>query len=405
MASVQPKILTPLLIMQILEEYSDEDHPLTREEIERLLDEKYGITMERKAFFRHMENLINLKSLDEESGKIVRTTVSVEYPEKATFAAFYLTERKLNDHELQIIIDMLAGSPYLSQKHTQELTKYLASLSNRYFRKKMEAYPFIGQGAKTENEQLSLNLETIDDAIAKYKQISFDILCVNSRGKQEISDRPREVCTPIRYFVKDRNYYLLAAKPADEKLLIKGSSIKKGGLQLEAYALSDIVEMEILKTPALDYRSLPEFKQGMDWQKLLREHPTMQWLWWKPELCTFLCYRKMIEEIKKHFGGDIRIRQLNDEEFEKASQIIGGEVERDSLVEVSVITDRYAAAEFARSYRFGLWVISPKPARGIVRSLDLAQLEYYDKLEQSYITGPKFVPLNLSYNPPETQEP
>ena len=58
MPSSQPKTLAPLLIMQILEEYSDEDHPLTREEIERLLDEKYDITMERKAFFRHMENLI-----------------------------------------------------------------------------------------------------------------------------------------------------------------------------------------------------------------------------------------------------------------------------------------------------------------------------------------------------------
>ena len=55
MRKIQSKTLTPLLMLRILEEYSDEKHPLTREEIERILDEEYGITMERKAFFRHID--------------------------------------------------------------------------------------------------------------------------------------------------------------------------------------------------------------------------------------------------------------------------------------------------------------------------------------------------------------
>jgi hypothetical protein len=308
--------------LRILEEYSDEQHPLTREEIERLLDEKYGITMERKAFFRHMDDLIKLKELDDEPGEIVRTTVTVKRPEKATYAAFYLIDRKLNDHELRIIIDALAGSPYLSQKHTKELTGYLASLSSRYFRKEMETYPFIGQGVKTGNKKLSSNLEVIDEAITEHKQISFDILSVNSQGEQEISDRPKEVCTPIRYFVKDRNYYLVAAKTVDADLLqYKSLGFKEGDLQLEAYVLSNVANVEMLDLPAHDYRSLPEFRQGMDWQKLLREHPSMKLLWYKPELCTFLCKRDKIEEIKAHFGGDLRIRKLSDAEFEKASKI------------------------------------------------------------------------------------
>ncbi len=399
MASLQPKTLAPLLMLRILEEYSDEKHPLTREEIERILDEKYGITMERKAFFRHMDDLIRLMASNDEPGEIVRTTVTLR-PEKVTYAAFYLRDRKLNDHELRIIIDALAGSPYLSQKHTKELTGYLASLSSRYFQKKMESYPFIGQGVKTGNKKLSHNLEAIDEAIAEHKQISFDILCVNSHGEQEISDQPKVVCTPIRYFVKDRNYYLVAAKTVDAELLkYKTFSFKEGDLQLEAYVLSDVANVEKLDLPAHDYRSLPEFRQGMDWQKLLREHPSMKLLWFKPELCTFLCARDKIEDIKAHFGDDLRIRQLNDAEFEKVSEIFHKKVARDSLVEVSVITDRYEAATFAATYHFGLWVISPKPARAIVRSLSVTLLERYDRLEQHYITGPKLPPLNLSYTP------
>ena len=403
MPSSQPKTLAPLLIMQILEEYSDEDHPLTREEIERLLDEKYGITMERKAFFRHMENLIQLKKADGESGEIVRTTVTID---DIKYAAFYLTDRKINDHELRIIIDALAGSSSLSQKQTKELTGYLASLSSRYFQKKMETYPYIGQSVKTENTEISHYLEVINEAIAENKQISFDILCVNTRGEQEISDRPKEVCTPIRYFVKDHNYYLVAVKAVEAELLkSKSFGFKDGDLHLEAYALSDVANVEKLDMLAYDYKSMPEYRHGIDWQKLLREHPSMKLLWYKPELCTFLCARDKIDDIKTHFGGELRIRQLNDTEFEKASKITNKKIARDALVEVSVFTDRYEAALFALSCPFGLWVVSPKPARAIVRSLSTFRLERYDLLEQHYVTGPKLSPLNLSYTPVnETQE-
>lgn len=400
MGSSQPKTLTPLLIMQILEEYSDEEHPLTREEIERLLDEKYGITMERKAFFRYMDDLINLKKATSEPGEIVRTTVTVKQPKKITYSAFYLKSRKLNDNELRIIIDAISGSPYLSQKQTEELKGYLASISSRYFQSKMKAYQAVGRSAKTENEELSLNLEVIDEAIAENKQISFDILRLNSRGQQVVSDRPQEVCTPIRYFVKDRNYYLVAVKTVGADLLgSKTFGFKEGDLHLEAYALSNVANVDKLDLPAHDYRSMPEFRQGMDWQKLWREHPSMKLLWYKPELCTFLCTRDKIEDIRAYFGGDLRIRQLNDTEFEKASKITNKKIARDALVEVSVITDRYEAALFALNFPFGLWVISPKPARAIVRSTSAFRLERYDFLEQNYVTGPKLPPLNLSYTP------
>ena len=402
MAHLQPKTLTPLLMLRILEEYSDEQHPLTREEIERLLDEKYGITMERKAFFRHIKSL---QGLTDEGIYVYRTTVKSKDPEEAKCAGFYLGDRKFNELELRIIIDALSGSHYLSQKETEDLVKQLAGLGSRYFQSKMNAYQFIGRGGKTENRNLMLDLETIDEAISEAKQISFDTLCINSRGEQVVSDRPKVVCTPIRYFVKDRNYYLIAAKTVDTDLLqYKSFGFKEGYLQLEAYILSNITKVEKLDLPAQDYRSLPEFRQGMDWQKFLREHPTMHLLWYKPELCIFLCLRNRIEDIKTHFGDDLRIRKLNDEEFEKVREIFHEKIARDSLIEVSVITDRYEAAEFAATYHFGLWVISPRPARAIARSLATNQLKRYNALEQHYITSKKLPLLNITETPFEAED-
>ena len=402
MAQLQPKTLTPLLMLRILEEYSDEQHPLTREQIERMLDEKYGITMERKAFFRHMKSL---QGLTEEGIYIYRTTVTAKDPDEAKCAGFYLGDRRFNELELRIIIDALAGSHYLSQKETEDLVRQLAGLGSRHFQRKMKAYQFIGRGGKTENRNLMLDLETIDEAISEAKQISFDTLLVNSRGKQVLSGRPKVVCTPIRYFVKDRNYYLVAAKTVDPDLLqYESFGFQEGDLQLEAYILSNVSNVEKLELPAQDYHSLPEFRQGMDWQKFLREHPTMELLWYKPELCTFICCRDFIENFRTRYGEEIRVRQLNDAEYEKINKILHGKVPRNSMVEVSVITDRYDAAEFARLHPFNLWVISPRPARAIARSTSVMQLKRYNELEQHYVTGKKLPLLNISEEPLENEE-
>lgn len=393
MASLQPKTLTPLLILRILEEYSDEKHPLTREEIARLLDEKYGITMERKAFFRHIKNL---QGLSDEGIYVYRTTVKVSDGEDAACAGFYLADRAFNELELRVIIDALSGSHYLSQWETEDLVQRLAALGNRHFQKRMKAYQFIGRSGKTDNKTLMLNLELIDEAITENVQISFDILCFNSNGEQVVSERPKVVCTPIRYFVKDRNYYLIAAKVVDEDSLERGVPYKKGDLQLEAYVLSGVANVEKLDIPAHDYRYLPEFRQGMDWKKFLRDHPTLELLWFKPERCTFLCKQDKIEDIKVRYGDDIRIHQLDNLEFEKVKKSFGEKAFCDNLIEVSVITDRYDAAEFAAMHHYGIWVISPRPARAIARSLSISQLNRYNELEQHYVSGKKLPLLNIS---------
>ena len=73
-------------------------------------------------------------------------------------------------------------------------------------------------------------------------------------------------------------------------------------------------------------------------------------------------------------------------------------------MEVSVITDRYEAAMFAATYHFGLWVISPRPARAIARSLATTQLMRYNDIEQHYATGKKLRLLNITETPFETED-
>ena len=369
MASLQPKTLTPLLMLRILEEYSDEKHPLTREEIERLLDEKYGITMERKAFFRHIKSL---QGLTDEGIYVYRTTVKSKDPEETACAGFYLADRTFNELELRVIIDALSGSPHLSQWETEDLVDRLASLGNRHFRKRMSSYQFIG-GGKTENESLMLNLEIIDEAILEQKQIRFERLRTKNDGTKELANCGSISCTPIRYFVREHNYILVCIYE------------DKGELKAFSYPLSTIINVEKLDTPAQDIRTIPEFKHGVDWQKFFREHPATSWLRGKPELCTFLCFPWQINDIKRRFGNEIRIRQISNDEYETFCKIFSGKVDKSELAEVSVITDPIAAAEFSLSYTIGMWLIHPKNARKELCFFLRSRLGYWERFEENYI--------------------
>ena len=373
----QPKTLTPLLMLRILEEYSDEKHPLTREDIERILDEEYGITLERKAFFRHMKSIgaredDDLHPDDERIADIRRVVIESKDPDKKPCAGFYLTDRTFNELELRVIIDALSGSPHLSQWETEDLVDRLASLGNRHFRKRMSSYQFIG-GGKTENETLMLNLEIIDEAISEQKQIRFDRLRTKNDGTKEQSNCGSIRCTPIRYFVREHNYILVCIHE------------DKGELKAFSYPLSTIINVEKIDTPAQDIRTIPEFKYGVDWQKFFREHQATSWLRGKPELCTFLCFPWQINDIKRRFGDEIRIRQISNDEYETFCEIFSGKVDKSELAEVSVITDPVAAAEFSLSYTIGMWLIHPQNARKELCFFLRSRLGQWERLEQNYI--------------------
>ena len=159
-----------------------------------------------------------------------------------------------------------------------------------------------------------------------------------------------------------------------------GVCAESEGLRPVFYKLSNIASVEILDEPALDHHSLPEFKHGVNWNTLLREHPTLERLQDKPELCTFLCLRWQIDDLKRHFGDDLRIRELTDPEYEHACQILSGKMEKAELVEVSVITTPDAAAEFACGHTVGMWLTGPDEARKAANSLLRSRLNQWERL-------------------------
>lgn len=356
MAYTQSKTLIPLLILKILEEYSDDKHPLTREEIERLLDEKYHVTMERKAFFRHIKHLNELDDVG-----ICRVNVKSKESGKKTCAGFYLAGRVFTDHELRLIIDSLSGNCFISDLETRELIDQVAGLSSRYFRKKIAHYQFINDRGKTSNSTLTFNLETIDDAIAEKKKIVFDQIRTGKTGVSDIQPFPLGPVTPVQTLVKGQTYYLL--------FLTNG--------RLKAYPLRKMANIELTDEQAEDlYATYP---RGIDYNGLLQEDPDLSLFHslHKPQLCTFHCIPDMLADIKAHFGSDLRIFPV---------QHMNSGLTED-LLEVSVITNPYAAMAFAWENLDTVWLISPDHTNRTLRKRLQHAQNYYQYLEENFHAG------------------
>lgn len=115
MDSFEPKKLALIRILQILERYTDSEHPLKHEEIVKKLENDYGITVERKAIGRNI-------SLLQEAGYDIETTKK----------GSYLNSRLFEDSELRLLSDGVLASQHITVKHSKDLIEKLPNYQRPY---------------------------------------------------------------------------------------------------------------------------------------------------------------------------------------------------------------------------------------------------------------------------------
>lgn len=154
-ATANKKMLN-MLILDILEEYSDADHRLTQQEIIRLLKANYDMECDRRSVKNNVEYLNDLLGdvIDMEDG-------------------YYLAEREFEDAELRMLIDSVLFSKNLTQKQARSLIDKLRAKGNKYFPAKVSHIRNLPEMQHSDNKQLMYALDTVNDAIAGKKKISF----------------------------------------------------------------------------------------------------------------------------------------------------------------------------------------------------------------------------------------
>ena len=281
MDNLEPKKLAILRILQILEKHSDYDHPLTQEEIASYLDKDYGIVIERKAISRNL-------SLLKEAG----------YEIESTRAGCYLDCREFENSELKLLIDGVLSSKYITAKHSKELINKLCGLSNKYFRAHVKNIYSVNEWSKTDNQALFYNIEMIDIAIEKGKQITFDY---NKYGIDKKLHRTKaHSVSPYQLILHNQRYYLMA--------------FNERWHNMGYYRVDHITNMVMSEDKLTPLNTVEGFENGINYSELATSLPYM--FTDKPENVTFLASARIVDQIIDWFGKNAKIIEKDEETVE-----------------------------------------------------------------------------------------
>lgn len=267
------KKMLNMLILEILKEYSDQEHRLTQQEIIRLLKSNYDMDCDRRSV---KNNVVCLKELGYE--------ISME-------DGYYLLEREFDDAELRMLIDSVLFSKNLTQKQAKTLIEKLKGMGNRYFSAKVNHVSNLPELHHGDNKQLMYVLDTINEAISQHKKISFVYNKYGSDFKLHPKREEKYVVNPYQMVANNGFYYLI------------GNYDKYD--DISHYRLDKMTCVEMLTEKVKPQNQVMGLEQGLNLPKHMAEHIYM--FSGESVAINMLVDETIISELIDWFGNDFYV--------------------------------------------------------------------------------------------------
>ena len=186
-------------LLNILKEYSDERHILTRSELVAKMELLYDVSPDRRTIYRAIGDLCSAGyeiSCYEDNGK-----------------GYYLVRdprKDLDVNEVRLLSDAVCAFPFISAAQTVQLKDKLQNMVNFHDRKHIRNLSIIKPDRKTDNREVFLNIELLDEAISRRKKVKFDYM--EYREDLELHKRREKKFTvnPYSMVFTNEHYYLVA---------------------------------------------------------------------------------------------------------------------------------------------------------------------------------------------------
>ena len=122
-----------------------------------------------------------------------------------------IIEREFDTQELQLLIDSVQASRFITQKKAKELTDKLKKKASRFDRVLLDRRCYVPNRIRSENNSIFYQLDDLHAAIANDWRITFKYFYFTPK-KQKAYYKRGELYTASPYALlwSDNNYYLLA---------------------------------------------------------------------------------------------------------------------------------------------------------------------------------------------------
>ena len=273
------KKMLNMLILDILREYTDENHSLTQQEIIRLLNQNYGMECDRRSV---KNNIVSLKDMDYD--------ISMDH-------GYKLLSREFDDAELRILIDSVLFSKSISTKQAKGLIEKIRSLSSRFFNAKVTHVSNLPELNRTINKEAMYSLDKINDAISEKKQISFIYNTIGTDFKLHPKREREYIVNPYQIVANNGRFYLICNYDKYDNV--------------SHYRIDRMTDVRVLDKKIKPLKDVPELAHGLNLPKHMAEHVYM--FSGESVDITILVEKFLMDDLVDWFGNGFHILEETDD--------------------------------------------------------------------------------------------
>lgn len=287
---------TRLRIIEVLKQYSDENHRLTQNDIKRIYERDYEVSIDRKTVGRHLADLV-----DNNYPLVYKDSVGQN--DKRVITDIYW-ENEFTNSELRLLIDLISFSRNIPINYAKELTDKLKNIGNKHLKRSLTNIYSVGELHSNASGELFLNVELISEAMDTNSKISFVVRKFNEEGKLVNSRFLPTIVNPYKLIAHNNAYYLLGNR--------------EGDVGLQNYKVDKMTEVRILNDERItpieqidsEYRDIGEY---------IKAHPLMNS--GNPVRAKIKIARNVIDDIYDTFGSGIQVNKEMGSKFRYVADV------------------------------------------------------------------------------------
>ena len=271
-----------LFLLKYLQQHSDEQHSLTTADLLQALHEN-GYSITNLTLRDDIETLIDSGfDISITKGAGVSTTYSY-------------VDREWTLPELQILIDAISSSQFLTTEKSKDLIRRLLELACPSEKDTLEPSILVSEHVKAENNLVFINVQAIKEGIDTNRKVQFQYFNYNLQ-KEKVYRHDGEVYTLSPYatiWMNDR-YYLVGYSDKREKVV---------QFRIDRMDLVTVTEEERVPAP-------PDFNLQDYNDKIFKMYDGDE------TEVTLRCKQEIIDQVIDKFGKKIELKNITKDTFD-----------------------------------------------------------------------------------------
>lgn len=268
-----------LCILDILKEYSDQDHILSVSDILKKLKAIYGIEADRRTVYRNIDALIDF------GYDISRYSENKE--------GYFLREREFETSEIHMLCDAVISADCISKTQGRALIRKLQNLGSRHQTKAFSHLETVKTEKHAPNPQLFYNIDLLDEAMSLGRKVEFDYYIYDLDLKQKSKREKKYSVSPYSMYWSMGRYYLISGLDQYDNLT--------------HFRLDRIRNLTVTDDPV---KPAPEGFQPYEYAS---KAPFM--FGGEVENYTICCDRAILQDVVDRFGDKIFIAESDEDTF------------------------------------------------------------------------------------------